>query len=157
VGRFADWGTLKFDDQVRKNGSATGFSFGVVAGITTSTKLVRTRPTREYFILPEVDFEGVPFAKPGDSGAAVINREGCLVGLVMARSILSDFVVVLNPQSGHLDLASMKKYGNEDGSIDYEKAYFREFSEINITLAMCSSILEARAGITGIGSLHVDT
>jgi hypothetical protein len=153
-----DWGSLEFDDAVRKNGAATGYSFGVVAGVTTSLKLIDKRRTREFFIMRETEFETNPFAKPGDSGSAIINRKGELVGFVTAQSILDDFKVLLNPQTGHLDLSSMKKYINaEDGSVDYEKAFFREFSNINLTLAMCSSVLEARTGIQGMGELDIDT
>jgi hypothetical protein len=152
------WGALAWDLEVRKNGAATGFSFGVVAGISTTMKLVGNKPTHEYFIMPETKFAATPFAEPGDSGSGIIDRTGKLVGFVFARCILEDFVVLVHPTTGYLDLASMKRFRNEaDGSIDYERAYFQEYAEINVTLAMCSSVLESRSGIQGMGDLVVDS
>jgi hypothetical protein len=153
--RMTEWGALAWDLEVRKNGAATGFSFGVVAGISTTMKLAGEKPKHEYFIMPETEFETTPFAKPGDSGSGIIDKTGKLVGFVFAECILEDFIVLVHPKTGHLDPASMKRFRNRaDRSIDYERGYFRE---ISVTLAMCSSVLESRSGIQGMGELVVDS
>jgi hypothetical protein len=154
--RLMGWGELEWDLQVRKNGAVTGFTYGVVAGVTTSMKLLENKRTREYYIMPEQNFASKPFVEHGDSGSAIVDRAGNLVAFVMAKSILKDFTVLVHPRTGHLDLAAMQRLRNDDGSIDYERAYFDEFKNINVTLAMCSSVLEERTGIRGMGELVID-
>jgi hypothetical protein len=132
----------------------TGFSFGVVAGISSSLKLLK-RSTRQCYIMPEVNWESSTFAQKGDSGSAVISRG---IGFVMARIVMEDFEVAVDPITKYLDLQAMKAYrDHDDGSISFEKVWFETGSRVQGTLVMDNKVLEARCGIKEWGELIIDT
>jgi hypothetical protein len=156
--RLQDWGKLEFDLQVRKNGMSTGFTFGVVAGITSSIRFLDSKKaTREYYVLPETNLFTQPFARPGDSGAGVISRDGRLVGFVMAKTTLKNFSLAVLPNTDHLDVRMMARYRDpQDGSIDLSKVFFTTYPNLVATMVTCADVVNARTGIKAMGRLHLD-
>jgi hypothetical protein len=78
-----------------------------------------------------------------------------LVGLIMARATVEDFEAVIHPRTSIPDLKAMKM-NREDGEVDMAKVWFKSFPEVELTLVMCASVLEKRAGIQGMGALYLD-
>jgi hypothetical protein len=157
-GVMRGWGKVELDLQVRKNGAATGFSFGLVAGVTGSIKLPSSkRGSREYYVMPEINWESGTFAQYGDSGAAVVSRVGDLVAFVVARWELDDMKVAVDPATKYLDIKSMKLHRDEDdGTINYDKVWFEAASRVQITLVMDSEVPDSRSGIKSMGQLVLD-
>jgi len=155
---LSGWNSITFDDMVRKNGAKTKFTFGFIAGVLSSWKAPGfNSPVNEYYCLEEQDVMKQSFAVEGDSGSAVINSEGKLVGLVMARCGFEDLEVIVHPRKAIPDLEGYRKARNVDGSFDKDsKNWFQGFSDVNVTLIMCSSVLEKRANIQSLGKLYLD-
>jgi len=151
-----DWGQISLDDQVRKNGAVTGIPFGFVAGVKVSWKSPAFKTVvNEYYVLEEVDLKNNRFSAGGDSGAALVSKEGRLVGFIMAPATAEDFEVVVHPKTRIPDLKAMKM-NREDGELHMEKVWFDSFPEVGLTLVMCDSVLEKRVGIQGMGALYLD-
>jgi len=152
-----DWGQISLDDQVRKNGAVTGITFGFVAGVKASWKSPAFKTVvDEYYVLEEADVRNNRFSAGGDSGAALVSKEGKLVGFIMAQATVEDFEVVVHPKTGMPDLKAMK-LNREDGGLHMEKVWFESFPEVVLTMVMCASVLEKRAGIQEMGTLYLDS
>jgi len=154
-----DWGKLKYDVQVRKNGMKTRYSFGVVAGISSSMTFPgSSKASREFYVMPESEFDTRRFADRGDSGAAVISKSGLLVGFVMCKISLRNCKIVIDPETENLDIKIMEKYRNtETGKIDWDKVWFQQYSKVEVVSVMSSEVLEQRTGIRSMGDLVIDT
>ena len=81
------FGTVKWDQWVRKTGHVTGLTFGFVAGVHAGWNpgIEDRPPLTEYYVLEEKVSGYNKFAAKGDSGSAVITAEGDFVGIVFAR------------------------------------------------------------------------
>ena len=154
-----DWGVIEFDQKVRKNGASTGFTFGVIAGVLTSWKSPSFESlVNEYYVMEEADVEFHRFAKSGDSGAALITDDGRVVGFVMATATFSEIDVVLHPKTKIPDLIKMKSYRGKEGNLEFDhKVWFETFTDLRVTLSTCTSVVEKRAGIKGMGNLLIDS
>jgi hypothetical protein len=160
-----DWGEVALDVQVRKNGSVTGFTYGFVSGVKAHfcSKNFKS-PLSEYYILEERDVTNHQFAYPGDSGSAVVSKEGKLIGLIIARAVFQKLEVLVRPVTIVPDIKAMRNARQLDGTIQKEKAgrawsgkpWFNTFTGVTTTLVMCANVLEARSGIRGMGILYSD-
>jgi hypothetical protein len=63
---------------VRKLGVRTGQTFGVIAGVRAKIYNQDESAMSEYFVLSESSVMTQIFAKAGDSGSAIISKEGYL-------------------------------------------------------------------------------
>jgi hypothetical protein len=107
-------------------------------------------------VTPEINYETKLFADPGDSGAGVICRDVTLIGFVMARTTLTNCRIVVDPKTEHLDLGMTARFRNVDGSIDFNKVWYRVQSKVRVVLIICVDILE-RMRIKGMEELHIKT
>ena len=153
-----EWGEVSFDAHVRKNGAITEFTYGFVAGVRTSWKVPRFKdPVSEFYCLEEQDVTNHRFSKQGDSGAGLIDKDGMLVGFVMASSTVEDFELVVHPVTAIPDLKTIKRCQLPDGSVNKEgRVWFQAFSQVTMTIITCASVIEKRVGIKGAGSLFLD-
>jgi hypothetical protein len=153
-----EWGEVSFDAHVRKNGAITGFTYGFVAGVRASWKAPRFKdPVSEFYCLEEQDVTNHRFSERGDSGAGLIDKDGVLVGFVMASSTVDDFELVVHPKTAIPDLESIKRCRLPDGSVNKEgKVWFQAFSQVTMIMITCASVIEKQVGIKGMGSLFLD-
>ena len=160
------WDELSLDLHVRKNGATTGFTYGFVAGVKAelfSKKFPNS--LSEFYVLEEQEVTNHGFSRPGDSGSGVVNREGKLVGLVIARAVFEKLEVLVHPMTKVPDIEGIKSCRRADGTLERDekpkswtgKPWFRPFTRIITTLIMCASVLESRSGIRGMGTLYGDS
>jgi len=154
-----DWGVIEFDQKVRKNGASTGFTFGVIAGVLTSWKSPSFESlVNEYYVMEEAEVDLHQFAKSGDSGSALITNDGYVIGFVMATAAVYEIDVVLHPKTKIPDLIKMKSYRGKGGNLEFDhKVWFETFADLRVTLSTCTSVVEERAGIKGMGNLLKDS
>jgi hypothetical protein len=155
------WGEMALDTHVRKNGFVTGFTYGFVAGVKAHfyAKDFQTSLS-EFYVLIERDVTNHQFSQCGDSGSGVVNKDGKLIGFVIARAVFRKVEVLVRPATGVPDITARKP----DGTLRKEtpgkpwsgQPWFCPFTGLTTTLVMCASVLDARSGIRGTGVLYSD-
>lgn len=78
----------KIDDLVRKTGEATELTYGLVEAIGVSVIIQYITGRQALFV---DQFATTKMIRPGDSGAAIINRNDEVVGLVMSETPQYDY------------------------------------------------------------------
>jgi len=96
-------------------------TFGLVAGVKASwNSLAFKTLVNEYYVLEEVDVRNNKFSAGGDSDAALMSKEGRLVGVIMAQVMVEDIEVLVHPKLSMPDFRAMKM-NREDGALHIEK------------------------------------
>jgi len=150
-GNVADWGDLDFDLVVRKSGRRTGLTFGFVAGVHAGwvNPKVKSAPCSEFYVLQELHEEENFFAKKGDSGAAVIARDGTVVGFVHCGIEIKDIQVVCLPGGDVPDILTGASRRDPKGDVDTNRQWFSYFQRRSFILIESAVMVKERAGLTG--------
>ena len=145
------FGTLKWDQWVRKRGHVTGLTFGFVAGVHAGWNpgITNCPPLTEYYILEEKTSRQNHFAKKGDSGSAVITAEGDFVGIVFAGVDVDEISVVVNVETKVPDILSIRHRRRSDGTVDDHRLWTDWFSSKSFVLVECAEMVRKRAHIEG--------
>jgi hypothetical protein len=147
-----DVGPLLYDLYVRKTGGSTGLKFGFVAGIEASfkTKKIKAKKSmREFYCLQEEKESSNGFAKKGDSGSAVITNEGVVVGFVYAWTAIDDVMLIMDHETGTLDIREFAKRRRSDGFVDIDDVYARTFDGTQFVLVESAEMIMQRSGVQG--------
>ena len=118
-----DFGPLQFDDLVRKTGRTTGTTYGFIGGIHSSFKpggRFHEHVCDEYWALEDNSVLDNAFAEKGDSGSAVINSQGYVVGFVFAHVDIDALKIIVDPKRKVPDIPKIKERRQVDGSVDIE-------------------------------------
>ena len=121
------FGPLKLDAMVRKTGRSTGMTFGFVGGICGDSKSGDDRKSDEFWVLEEKEVSMNWFARHGDSGSAVIDSDGCIVGIVMAHARINSVKIIVDKNSRVSQFGKIAERRKTDGSVDIDEmfgAYF---------------------------------
>jgi hypothetical protein len=104
------FGTLKYDQWVRKTGHVTGLTFSFVAGVHPGWNpgIPNCPPLSEFYILEEKAIDN-RFARKGESGSAVISAVGEFVGIMFAIVDIDEISVVVDVQSKVPDILTIAK------------------------------------------------
>jgi hypothetical protein len=107
---LSSWGELSYDLHVRKTGRTSGTTYGFVAGVHAGWQGNGIdKPCDEFYVLEQqVQIEHL-FAKKGDSGAVVIDRDGRLVGFVWGGVELRDIKIIVDKKAKIPDLLEYEK------------------------------------------------
>ena len=122
---FTDEGAADFDLMVRKDGATSKLTYGVISGVRIGVKdkdRPFTLPTNEFYILREDVPERSEFSAPGDSGSAIVDNLGRLVGVISSSFIFDDVEMVVD-RWGKLDIMTMRKYRLRGGDFDPKKIF----------------------------------
>ena len=99
-----DFAPIQWDMYVRKVGRTTGMTFGFVAGVYGNwvPDTFPDKTCEEFYALEEKSGIENQFAAPGDSGAAVNNDSGKIVGFVFTGiKITENCIRQINVNSRH--------------------------------------------------------
>ena len=121
--RAEGFGPLKFDDVVRKTGRTTGTTYGFIGGTYSSFKpgnRFGEQVSEEYWVIQDNSVSSNAFANPGDSGSAVVNSLGYIVGFVFAHVEIAALKIIIDPKSHMPDIPKIKERRQADGSVDVE-------------------------------------
>jgi len=145
------FGTLKWDQWVRKTGHVTGLTFGFVAGVHAGWNpgIANCPPLTEYYVLEEKVDGYNKFAAKGDSGSAVITAEGDFVGIVFARLDLDEISVVVDVETKVPDILTIGRRRRSDGSVDDHRLWTEWFTSKAFVLVECAEMVRKQAGIQG--------
>ena len=145
------FGTLKWDQWVRKTGHVTGLTFGFVAGVHAGWNpgIANCPPLTEYYVLEEKVSGYNKFAAKGDSGSAVITAEGDFVGIVFARVDVDEISVVVDVETKVPDILTIGRRRRSDGSVDDHGLWTDWFTSKSFVLVECAEMVRKRARIEG--------
>lgn len=98
---ITEFGLMKVGDELLLFGHVSGVKTGTFSAILSNIKWPEQPTlTREYAICGD---GGESFAKKGDSGAFVLNREGDLVGILVAATEATTGVAYVTPIQAVVD------------------------------------------------------
>jgi hypothetical protein len=143
---------LTYDLCVRKTGGSSGLRFGFVAGVTSSfkSKKIQTKEIlHEYYCFQEEREEENRFARAGDSGSAVITNDGKITGFVYASSTIDDVMLIIDHETGELDIKEFAKQRRSDGFVDIDRVWARTFNGTEFVLVESAMMLMERSGVKG--------
>ena len=145
------FGTLKWDQWVRKTGHVTGLTFGFVAGVHAGWNpgIANCPPLAEYYVLEEKVTGHNKFGGKGDSGSAVITAEGDFVGIVFAIVDVDEISVVVDVQTKVPDILTIGRRRRSDGSVNDHGLWTDWFISKSFLLVECAEIVRKRAHIEG--------
>jgi hypothetical protein len=145
------FGTVKFDQWVRKTGQVTGLTFGFVAGVHAGWNpgIASFPPLTEFYVLEEKASKNNKFAQKGDSGSAVITAEGEFVGIVFAFIDVEEISVVVDVESKVPDILTIAHRRRSDGTVDDHNLWTDWFESECFILIECAEMVRKRAGIEG--------
>jgi hypothetical protein len=145
------FGTLKWDQWVRKTGHITGLTFGFVAGVHAGWNpgIENCPPLTEYYVLEEKASGYNKFAAKGDSGSAVITAEGDFVGIVFAMVDVDEISVVVDVETKVPDILTIEHRRRSDGSVDDHRLWTDWFTSKSFILVECAEMVRKRARIQG--------
>jgi hypothetical protein len=117
-------GPLELDLLVRKDGKQTGLTFGFIGGVygkwrpgNLEDKDFGKMTCSEYWVLEEKGSRDQPFARHGDSGAIVIDKDGVVRGVVFADIPIKKLRVIVDPHGRIPDIAKIAEKRDENGEI----------------------------------------
>jgi hypothetical protein len=89
------------------------------------------------------------FVKQGDSGSAVITNDGVVVGFVYAWTTINDVMLIMDHETGTLDIREFAKRRRSDGFVDIDHAYARTFDDTQFVLVESAEMIMQRSGVQG--------
>jgi hypothetical protein len=121
---------LAVDTYVRKHGRSTGTTWGFVAGVHSGWRPrgFKTSGLTEFYVLEEKRMRDNRFGRKGDSGAAVINDKGGVVGLVFAALELTDVQLIAHPRTDKPDSKKTAEQREDDGGVDLNGMWTTTFT-----------------------------
>jgi hypothetical protein len=150
-------GDIAYDMPVRKLGVTTGQTFGVIAGVHAKIFNKDESAVSEYFVLSESSVMKQTFAKAGDSGSAIISREGAFVGMYFA-TIFSDTIelIILQNKEDWPDFRRMAGRRKQDGTVDFEDTFKLAYKGMELALIEDARLLKDLMGLQHYGSVVQD-
>ena len=146
-----EFGSLEFDALVRKNGRTTGQTYGFVGGLYADFKPggFDDRSTKEFWVLEEKQSQENAFAKQGDSGASVIDRNGKITGMVFAHVEIKDVRIIVDRKTRIPQITKIAERRQEDGSVDVEGLFCQFFQGEKFILIQSMEMIMKRWGLKG--------
>ena len=148
-----DFGPLQFDDLVRKTGRTTGTTYGFIGGMYSSFKpggRFNEHVCDEYWALEDNSVMDNAFAEKGDSGSAVINSQGYVVGFVFAHVDIDALKIIVDPKRKVPDIPKIKERRQADGSVDIEGLVAEAFVGEKFVLIESAEMVMERWQETGV-------
>ena len=147
-------GELSWDVPIRKEGRASGLTFGFIAGVNAAWRPQRLLSipkggVEEFYALEEKG-EGInQFAEKGDSGSGVTTANGELVGIIMAKAEMTEVKVIVHPTTGRPDIRAIQQQREKDGSVDADKSWFNMFAGTRFIIMESMKMVLERAKLDG--------
>ena len=142
---------IQWDMYVRKAGRTTGMTFGFIAGVYGNwvPDTFPDKTCEEFYALEEKTSTENQFAAPGDSGAAVINDDGKIVGFVFAGIKIDTVKIVFDRSTRTPDILKIKERREADGSVRLEDVYSEYISGRKFVLIESANMVFERTTIEG--------
>ena len=103
----------------------------------------------EFYALEEKTSSENQFSPPGNSGAAVINGHGKIVGFVFAAIKIDTMKIVLDRSTRTPDILKIKERREADGSVMLEDVYSEYISGRKFVLIESANMVLERTIIKG--------